>query len=844
MPDPASLTGLRADVATASRLVAPAWPLTSFVAVNPLHGLEHLPFDAACAQARRWMRARTHLPLTAYREARLRGAITDGHLRAAIARRDPIVLLESPVVVDGRPVEPIDIVLLDLVDGPVTTADGPANDDPWLAAVRDYVGLWCAGFTAEGSAAAGMPDRDLGFFRAWRGLGRLDPRLRQLAGGGGRRWVGMLPDDPAAALDLALTALGIDASERIDVLRALVMAVPGWAGFARWSDEWAPPDHDGATLKMLDLVAVVAVLHAAAGRPVHVPADGLIDETAELTLRATDVAARIGATTSQQLTRLGEILGRVPEAERAALWLDAHELAHRDELLTTLDAPATPTPGEPAAQLVACIDVRSEVLRRHLEAAGPYETFGFAGFFGVPVRWRPLGSMRAEPRCPVLVTPRYDVAEIGETADAADTAATRGQYRAGADEAFHHAKGGLGTPFALAEAAGWVLGPVAAARTFARRFRPTLPRTGASTRPAVAAELDSTSGLPLAERVLAAEAILTTIHLHRFAPLVVLCGHGSHTVNNSHAAALDCGACGGAAGGPSARVAAAILNEPEVRAGLLERGITVPPDTWFVPAEHDTASDEVHLLDLHLIPDRHRAAVEQLERDLAVAGMRAAAERAERLPGDSRSVRERGRDWAQVRPEWGLAGNVAFIAAPRTVTRGLDLGSRVFLHSYDAAADTEAVALETIMTAPLVVAQWINSQYYFSSVDPDTFGAGDKTIANPTGGIGALRGPTGDLAVGLPEQSVGVGGRLSHQPVRLLAVIQAPIDRIEAIIQRNPGLRGLVENEWIHVVARAHDDDVWMERTPAGTWLSWFPAPPASGEPVCASVGDPVTMAR
>jgi uncharacterized protein YbcC (UPF0753/DUF2309 family) len=98
------------------------------------------------------------------------------------------------------------------------------------------------------------------------------------------------------------------------------------------------------------------------------------------------------------------------------------------------------------------------------------------------------------------------------------------------------------------------------------------------------------------------------------------------------------------------------------------------------------------------------------------------------------------------------------VAAPRARTRGLDLSGRCFLHDYDWTRDAGFGVLELIMTAPMVVASWINLQYYGSSVDPAAFGSGDKTLHNVVGAtIGVLEGNGGDLRVGLPWQSVHDG---------------------------------------------------------------------------------------
>jgi uncharacterized protein YbcC (UPF0753/DUF2309 family) len=79
------------------------------------------------------------------------------------------------------------------------------------------------------------------------------------------------------------------------------------------------------------------------------------------------------------------------------------------------------------------------------------------------------------------------------------------------------------------------------------------------------------------------------------------------------------------------------------------------------------------------------------------------------------------------------------------MTEGLDLESRVFLHSYDPDSDPEGALLEKIMTAPLIVGEWINMEYYFSAVDPWFYGSGSKVIHNVVAGVGVMLGSQSDL---------------------------------------------------------------------------------------------------
>ena len=218
---------------------------------------------------------------------------------------------------------------------------------------------------------------------------------------------------------------------------------------------------------------------------------------------------------------------------------------------------------------------------------------------------------------------------------------------------------------------------------------------------------------------------------------------------------------------------------------------------------HDTTTDAVTLY-----ADDHPSAsnqpdIRQAKVWLEAAGVISRGERALRLPratGEG-SLTSRSRDWAEVRPEWALAGCKAFIAAPRRRTAGKTLEGRAFLHDYDWKIDRDFGVLELILTAPVVVASWISLQYYGSTVAPKVFGGGNKLLHNVTGGIGVVEGNGGVMRAGLPWQSVHDGERYVHEPLRLSVCIEAPREAMTEILKRHEGVRALFDNRWLHLFA-------------------------------------------
>lgn len=930
-PTPVQRAQLRAQIASAGQVLFSTWPVKTFVAVNPLGGVQHRPFEEAIELVGGLLRLRGHLPLERFRALYASGRVNDADLDAALRRRLPDIDTLESVELGGSPVSALQALRADLLHGAVTSPSArPRGAGEWCdqllgtrisALVDEQVAKWCAAFCDTEQARWAMPGRELGLYRAWRELVPADPALRRLKLS--RASFRDLPERPEDAVLAALAVLRVPVAERRGELRAQLARLPGWASHIKWRAEH--PDQAPHPADLVDFLAIrlsyeAGLLDAAAAAALPggslelrgLVEQGLVDRSPLLGAqvewaRAMGVARALGVPDpgEEALRELTGVLERLLATDRGWVWLDAYEWHYRDRLLARLDRPAMPERNNrPVAQAVFCIDARSEGIRRHLEAQGDHETFGFAGFYQLVIRYRAIASSHDARLCPVPLTPVKTITEqplAGSETELARSIALE-RHADALVHAFHGAKDELASPFALAEAAGWIAGPLAALKTASpERFgrlrarlgrrtegrlsnptidtpapeaaealvaqaergsiralldRPELSEPDAETlrraalagnEPRLRSELElsaeahaqrvrraSTLGFELDEQVFWAEFALRSFGLvANFARIVLFAGHGSRTENNAYEAALDCGACGGQHGGPNARIACAMLNRPAVRAGLAQRGIAIPPDTVFVAAEHDTATDQVTIFDHHAIPATHHDDVDHLQVDLDQAGAALAAERASRLPGLDHPRRRAG-DWAQIRPEWGLARHAAFIVGPGSVVSGLDLECRTFLHSYDWRADPDATALETILTAPGLVIQWINAQYYFATVDPDVLGAGDKTLHNVVGDIGVLQGHAGDLKLGLPWQSVAAGAELYHEPMRALYIVQAPRERVEMLIARNDLLKHYFNGHWLSLVVREDAGEPWQHRTPSGRWELWRPAGAPTNQEVMA----------
>lgn len=744
----------------------------------------------------------------------------------------------------------------------------------WL--VNKELIKWCSAFLDEGHAAWPMPYRERGFYEAWRNLAALEWSPCGIADCA--RKIRALPSSAEDAVISLLDALAIPAELRQDYLSLHLSALYGWAGFINWRAEQS--NHKWQSTYPIDLAQYLAVRlfyerelvdrtcrteAGIEGKFVSIVSHLKSNEQKnEEAIEAQRLASAWRLTmlsgalqlSTQEITgaenRLLQWLDDFPEAEHGPVWLKAYEAGYHEGLIEKLHESASKSKSHsenapssrPLAQAMFCIDVRSEPFRRHLESVGNYETIGFAGFFGIPIRCRAFEQYHETDQVPAIVQPKYTVHEVTRQ----NQTELLARHKSGAgflytiQEMIHDMKHHVLTPYVMVESLGWLFGFQLFGRTlFPLTYRKWQSWFKKKIAPPVGTRItvdrdENNLGLTDEEQSATIETVLRMMGLTKnFARLVAVCGHTSMSDNNPYEAALNCGACGGNSGKPNARLLAAMANKPHVREHLAKNGIMVPEDTHFIGGVHNTTTDEVELFDLEDLPETHKEDLERLKADLYQAKLRTNVERCNRLPGAvkgssfeqaAKEVARRAGDWSETRPEWGLAGNAAFIIGDRTLTKNIDLEGRAFLNSHNYRIDSTGALLEGIIMGPMVVGQWINAEHYFSATDTEIYGSGSKIYHNVVGRIGIMSGPQSDLRTGLAWQSMMNGELPYHEPLRLLVVIEAPRERIHSIVERQPILKQLCDNEWIHLVAVDYEGEEPLYRYQAKK--GWVPV--RSGE--------------
>lgn len=712
-----------------------------------------------------------------------------------------------------------------------------------------------AAFLDQGFATWALPSRDLGFFRAALGLyrdaGSVEPWQRGLPAESRR----LLRESisPADSIAESLRLLGVPESEWSEFVTQSLLALRGWAGMfwqMETNAEWAPRPSPRGSLEeflairlLLDRLALDHVareelpaptslkglrsrLRHSIQHPQRVSVDQRAYQIFQLAQFRGWSPVELQRMSKTEWSRLVEEIEAFGGVDRRRIFHLAFERRYRvwtlDALIAhdrrpVVEAPVRPP--RPAFQALCCLDEREESFRRHLEELAPNcRTFGVAGFFGAAMYYRGATEARFRPLCPVNVKPRhYVVEEPILTFDGAGRIQAEARRRLGRiSHDFHVGTrgflGGLITGMvgtvASVPLVMRVLAPRLAARIrglFGQIVTPPLTQLRLERWEAEPGSGEAHLGFSVEEQAAIIGNVLRAIGLtENFAKVVVVLGHGSASLNNPQRAAYDCGACGGASGGPNARAFAAMANDARVRALLAEQGISIPFDTHFVGGLHHTCKDRVYYFDLDRLPAPLRPDLIVARDALARACALNAQERCRRFqsaplsitPEEAlRHVEGRSEDLSQTRPELGHATNAVCVVGRRERTKGLFLDRRAFLVSYDPTTDDDQGSiLAGLIRAALPVGAGINLEYYFSRVDPIGYGCGTKLPHNISALLGVMDGACSDLRPGLPWQMVEI-----HEAMRMLVILETTPRLISDILGREPALERLVSREWVQV---------------------------------------------
>jgi uncharacterized protein YbcC (UPF0753/DUF2309 family) len=636
----------------------------------------------------------------------------------------------------------------------------------YLRVVNEPFIKWLKAFLDENQAVFKMPSKSDGFFKAWKKIVIFDNKIIQNKEK--KKFLENIPENALDALDYGLRYLQIPKELYEKYFSFHLNALPGFCGYIKWKNEWNFGASDNTPIDFIDVLATRVLI------------------TILLLEKHTSSFFNILHKKHERLVLCKK--ENIENQEKSYFQLLHNKIKNSKNTIVGAMEKAK-------VQLVFCIDVRSEPLRRALEKRKIFETFGFAGFFGLPVTLQPT-DLSPSISCPCLFKETYLLTNIKESNKTFGEQVRnfKKQSTNFSKRLFKDLKYNFATAFTLAESLGAFCGLWMAVKTFLPKSANKLKNllTFAPEKQLSSCQLDI-SAIPFDVQLEIAYKNLSAIGLvDNFSPLIVIAGHKSINTNNSYASSLDCGACGANPGGLNAKLFVEILNNIAIRTGLKEKGIIIAKTTTFIAAEHNTVTHELDFISDTTLSSEAFESINLLKKALN--------EISDEL--SSHNNKEKCYDWSEIRPEMGLCKNASFIIGPRNLTKSIDLQAKAFLHSYDPTIDPDGVNLQQILQGPLIVAEWINMQYFFSTYNHTLFGSGSKLSHNIVGNFGVMQGNLSDLMHGLSFESVFANDHEHfHVPMRVQTFIYASLEIVRNIFINNTKLRTLVSNEWIHVYA-------------------------------------------
>lgn len=206
---------------------------------------------------------------------------------------------------------------------------------------------WLGVFLDEGLAEWQMPNKEQGFYNAWKSLAIYDNTI-------GKVKLTNLPKTSLDAIEQVLSAHKI--TNITDVFSAHIATLPGWTGYIKHRQDTNSIWQKQFPINIEDYLAVRLTIANHLDFPIDI--------------------------TNKKL--------ETPNSNKLKhIWLKAWETTFQNKLVSNLKENNSIKQSSKEnvriadAQMVFCIDTRSEMIRRHVEAAGNIETFGYVGFFGI-----------------------------------------------------------------------------------------------------------------------------------------------------------------------------------------------------------------------------------------------------------------------------------------------------------------------------------------------------------------------------------------------------------------------------------------------------------------------------